>query len=73
LKVSESPVIADLMLRGVDEAGWKKAIYDDNVLQIRSRQLAGMKHEENHEPHEKENRQWERPSVLMKLRRGWPN
>lgn len=36
LKVAESRVIADLMLRGVDEAGWKRAIYDDNVLQTRS-------------------------------------
>jgi hypothetical protein len=36
LKVRESRVIADLLLRGVDEKGWRKALYDENVLQTRS-------------------------------------
>lgn len=40
LKVAESRVIADLLLRGVDDAGWRKAIYDDNVLQARSPKTA---------------------------------
>jgi hypothetical protein len=40
LKVTESRVIADLLLRGVDEAGWRKAIYDQNVLQTRSPKTA---------------------------------
>ena len=40
LKLAESRVIADLLLRGVDEAGWRKAIYDDNVLQARSPRTA---------------------------------
>ena len=40
LKVMESRVIADLLLRGVDEAGWRKAIYEDNVLQARSPKTA---------------------------------
>jgi len=36
LKVPESRVVADLLLRGVDKAGWKKALYEENVLQSRS-------------------------------------
>ncbi len=40
LKVTESRVIADLLLQGVDEAGWRKAIYDQNVLQARSPKTA---------------------------------
>lgn len=40
LKVTESRIIADLLLRAVDEAGWRKAIYDENVLQTRSPKTA---------------------------------
>lgn len=40
LKVTESRVVADLLLRGVDQAGWRKALYDQNVLQARSAQTA---------------------------------
>lgn len=40
LKVPESRVIADLLLRGVDQAGWRKAVYDQNVLQARSAKTA---------------------------------
>ena len=40
LKVSESRILADLMLRGVDEEGWRRAIYDENVLQTRSPKTA---------------------------------
>jgi len=36
LKVPESRVIADLLLREVDAAGWKDAIVKRNVLQARS-------------------------------------
>src|SRR6476620_9475357 len=36
LKVQESRVIADLLLRGVDAEGWKDAIVKRNVLQARS-------------------------------------
>ncbi len=36
LKVPESRVIADLLLREVDAAGWKDAIVKQNVLQARS-------------------------------------
>jgi hypothetical protein len=36
LKVPESRVIADLLLREVDAAGWKEAIEEQNVLQARS-------------------------------------
>lgn len=35
LKVAESRIIADLLLRGVDEEGWKEAICKQNVLQAR--------------------------------------
>ena len=36
LKVGESRIIADLLLRGTDEEGWRTALYVDNVLQARS-------------------------------------
>ena len=36
LKIAESRVIADLLLRGVDEAGWDQAISKDNVLKARN-------------------------------------
>ena len=36
LKVSESRVIADLLLRGVDHEGWTHAILKQNVLQARN-------------------------------------
>src|SRR4029434_10584720 len=35
LKVPESGIIADFVLRHLDEAGWKDALYDQNVLQAR--------------------------------------
>jgi hypothetical protein len=35
LKVAESRIIADLLLRGVDEKGWTDAILKQNVLQAR--------------------------------------
>jgi hypothetical protein len=40
LKVPESRVIADLLLQGVDEAGWKDALYHRNILQTRSARTA---------------------------------
>ncbi|HSX80984.1 MAG TPA: DUF1819 family protein [Candidatus Saccharimonadia bacterium] len=40
LKVPESRIIAALLLRGLDEAGWKEAIYGQNVLQTRSPKTA---------------------------------
>jgi hypothetical protein len=40
LKVSESRIIADLLLRGVDETGWQEALYAQNVLQTRSPKTA---------------------------------
>lgn len=40
LKVTESRIMADLLLRGVDQAGWRKALYDQNVLQTRSAKTA---------------------------------
>lgn len=36
LKVHESRIIADLLLRGVDEQGWEEALLRKNVLQARS-------------------------------------
>ena len=36
LKVPESQIIADLLLKQVDRQGWQKAIVDQNVLQARS-------------------------------------
>lgn len=40
LKVPESRIIADLLLRGVDETGWQEALYAQNVLQTRSPKTA---------------------------------
>ena len=40
LKVPESRIIADLLLQGLDETGWKEALYDQNVLQTRSLKTA---------------------------------
>jgi BrxA len=40
LKVPESRIIADLLLRGLDETGWQEAIYGQNVLQTRSPKTA---------------------------------
>ncbi len=40
LKVPESRVIADLLLRGVDVADWDKAVLDQNVLQARTTETA---------------------------------
>ncbi len=36
LKGTESRIIADLLLRRVDDAGWRTALFEDNVLQARS-------------------------------------
>ena len=36
LKVPESRIIADLLLKQVDRQGWQRAIVDQNVLQARS-------------------------------------
>jgi hypothetical protein len=36
LKIAESRVVADLLLRGVDEDGWKQAIIIDNVLKAKN-------------------------------------
>jgi len=36
LKVLESRIIADLLLRGVDKLNWKDAINRDNVLQVKN-------------------------------------
>jgi len=36
LKVPETRVIADLLLRDVDEEGWKRALLSENVLQTRN-------------------------------------
>ena len=36
LKVPETRVIADVLLRGVDELGWKRALLNENVLQSRN-------------------------------------
>lgn len=40
LRVPESRIIADLLLRDLDKKSWKKAICDDNILQARSIQTA---------------------------------
>jgi len=40
LKVPESRIIADLLLRRLDETGWQEALYDQNVLQTRSPKTA---------------------------------
>jgi hypothetical protein len=36
LKLTESRIIADLLLRGIDDEGWRRAILKDNVLQTRT-------------------------------------
>lgn len=36
LKIAESRVIADLLVRGVDEAGWKQATVKDNALKAKN-------------------------------------
>ena len=38
--MTESKVIADLLLRNTDERGWKEAIFDQNVLQARNPETA---------------------------------
>ena len=40
LKVSESKIIADLLLRGMDKQDWQAAIIKQNLLQARSRETA---------------------------------
>jgi len=40
LKVRESRIIADLLLRDVGDDGWQEAIYDKNLLQTRSQATA---------------------------------
>ena len=40
LKVSESRIIADLLLRGTDKQGWQEAIIDRNLLQARTTETA---------------------------------
>ena len=41
--VPESRIVADLLLQGVDAAGWKQAIEGDNVLRKRSPTTASTK------------------------------
>ena len=36
LRLRESRLMADLLLQGVDDDGWREAIIDNNLLQIRS-------------------------------------
>lgn len=40
LKVSESRVVAGLLLRGVSDQEWRQAIYKDNLLLTRSPKTA---------------------------------
>jgi len=40
LKIQESRIIADLLLQGLAEEGWRKALLEDNVLQTRSSHTA---------------------------------
>ena len=40
LKVSQSRIIADLLLRGIDKRGWDQAVLNKNVLQTRSPETA---------------------------------
>ncbi len=40
LKLPESRVIADLLIRGVDGTNWDKAVLDQNVLQARTAETA---------------------------------
>jgi hypothetical protein len=41
LKIPESRIVADLLLRDLTADQWQTAVYDDNVLQTRSRKTAG--------------------------------
>ena len=43
LMVAESRIVADLLLKGVDAAGWKQAIEIDNLLRKRSPSTASTK------------------------------
>jgi len=36
LRLRESRIVADLVLRGVSEEGWSEAVYEQNVLQVDS-------------------------------------
>jgi len=36
LKISESRIIADLLLKGIDETSWKEAIQNENILQVKN-------------------------------------
>ena len=40
LKVPESRIVADLLLRGIDKQGWHEAIVDQNLLQARTTETA---------------------------------
>jgi BrxA len=40
LKVAESRRVAELLLKGVDDTAWKRAIVDDNILQSRNPESA---------------------------------
>ncbi len=40
LKLSESRLIADLLLKGTPPEGWKRAIYQKNILQAKSKTTA---------------------------------
>jgi bacteriophage exclusion system BrxA-like protein len=40
LKVAESRRVAELLLKGVDDTAWKRAIVDDNILQARNPESA---------------------------------
>lgn len=40
LKVAESRRVAELLLEGVDDTAWKRAIVDDNILQARNPESA---------------------------------
>jgi hypothetical protein len=40
LKVAESRVVADLLLQDIDKDGWRRAIFEDNVLQARNPETA---------------------------------
>ncbi len=40
LKLTESRVVADLLLRGGDAPGWKEALQKENLLQTRSPAIA---------------------------------
>jgi hypothetical protein len=40
LKVAQSRVVADLLLRGVSGQEWRQALYDDNLLLTRSPKTA---------------------------------